>query len=35
MDSHGVHIARDKVLAVEQWPVPQNVADVRSFLGFI
>ena len=35
IDAQGVHIARDKVLAVEQWPVPQNVGDVRSFLGFV
>ena len=30
-----MHIAHDKVLAVEQWPVPQNAADVQSFLGFV
>lgn len=35
IDANGVHIAHDKVLAVEQWPVPQNAADVRSFLGFV
>ena len=35
IDANGVHIAHDMVLAVEQWPVPQNAADVWSFLGFV
>ena len=31
----GIAADRRKVAAVEQWPVPQNVHDVRSFLGLV
>ena len=29
----GLRVAPDKVGAVQQWPQPKNVSDVRSFLG--
>jgi hypothetical protein len=29
----GLRVAPDKVSAVQKWPRPQNVRDVRSFLG--
>jgi hypothetical protein len=29
----GLRVAPDKISAVQQWPVPKNVSDVRSFLG--
>jgi hypothetical protein len=29
----GLKVMHEKVLAVEQWPTPSNVADVRAFLG--
>ena len=29
----GLRVAPDKISAVQQWPRPKNVSDVRSFLG--
>ena len=29
----GLRVSPDKISAVQQWPQPQNVSDVRSFLG--
>ena len=29
----GLRVSPDKIGAVQQWPVPRNVRDVRSFLG--
>ena len=29
----GLRVAPDKIGAVQQWPQPRNVSDVRSFLG--
>jgi hypothetical protein len=29
----GLRVAPDKISAVQQWPQPKNVSDVRSFLG--
>jgi hypothetical protein len=29
----GLRVAPDKIGAVQLWPVPKNVSDVRSFLG--
>ena len=29
----GLAVMQDKVKAVEEWPVPRDVSDVRSFLG--
>jgi len=31
--NHGLSVMQDKVAAVRDWPQPQNVHDVRSFLG--
>ena len=33
VSAEGVHASDDKVRAVREWPVPQNVSEVRSFLG--
>ena len=33
VSQHGVRTDPQKVSAVEQWPTPRNVRDVRSFLG--
>ena len=30
---HGLHTAKDKITAVREWPVPNDLDDVRSFLG--
>jgi len=30
---HGISVDPSKIAAVEEWPVPQDVHDVRSFLG--
>jgi len=37
----GLHIAYNKIMmdpikiqGIADWPIPQNVTDVRSFLGF-
>ena len=31
--AEGIHMEEDKVKAIEDWPPPQSVKDVRSFLG--
>lgn len=33
VDAHGVHPDPSKVKAVQDWPRPRNVKDVRQFLG--
>ncbi|GBO18103.1 Transposon Ty3-I Gag-Pol polyprotein, partial [Araneus ventricosus] len=33
VDEHGIYPDPEKVAAVEKFPIPQNIADVRSFLG--
>jgi hypothetical protein len=33
VNEHGVKPDLDKVAAIDQLPVPRNVADIRSFLG--
>ena len=33
ISADGVSTDPDKIRAVEQWPTPSNVSDVRSFLG--
>lgn len=35
IDSEGLHVMQDKVKAIRDWPVPRNVADIRSFLGLV
>jgi hypothetical protein len=34
-DKHGIRPGPKKVKAVQTWPVPKNVHDVRSFLGVV
>src|SRR5258705_3655663 len=31
----GLHIDPAKVAAIQNWPEPQNICDVQSFLGFV
>ncbi len=33
ISEHGVMVSPDKIAAVKNWPTPENVTDVRSFLG--
>ncbi|GBM30716.1 Transposon Ty3-I Gag-Pol polyprotein [Araneus ventricosus] len=33
VDEHGIYLDPEKVAAVEKFPIPQNIAGVRSFLG--
>ncbi|KAI3742689.1 hypothetical protein L1987_60382 [Smallanthus sonchifolius] len=33
ISSHGVAVDPEKISTIQQWPVPKNVKDVRSFLG--
>jgi hypothetical protein len=35
MDKHGIRPDPKKVEAIQTWPVPKNVHDVRSFLGLV
>jgi hypothetical protein len=35
VDKHGIRPDPKKVKAVQTWPVPKNVHDVRSFLGLV
>ena len=35
ISGNGVEVDPAKVQAVTEWPVPQNLHDVRSFLGFV
>ena len=34
MSSEGLTMADDKICAILDWPEPQKVKDVQSFLGF-
>ena len=34
MSDKGVSIDPSKIMAVKDWPIPRNVKEVRSFLGF-
>jgi len=33
MIKNGVHVDPEKIKAIQEWPIPQNVGDVRSFHG--
>lgn len=35
MSDKGVQTDPDKVTAVKTWPVPRNLKDLRSLLGFV
>ncbi|KAJ6436043.1 ATP-dependent DNA helicase pfh1 [Purpureocillium lavendulum] len=34
VDQEGIHMERERVCAIAQWPVPRSVKDVQVFLGF-
>jgi hypothetical protein len=34
LTSDGLHMAKDKVQTILDWPEPQKVKDIQSFLGF-
>ena len=34
INEHGAHTDPKKIECVKNWPLPQNIKDVRSFLGF-
>ena len=29
----GISVDHDKIKAITEWPIPKNVADIRSFVG--
>ena len=33
VNKSGVHVDPDKIKAIQEWPVPKNVGDIRSFHG--
>ena len=33
VNKSGVHVDPDKIKAIQEWPVPKNVWDIRSFHG--
>jgi hypothetical protein len=33
ISSEGISVDEDKIAAIQQWPTPKNVAELRSFLG--
>lgn len=35
IDTSGTHMESDKIESIATWPVPRNVKELRSFLGFI
>ena len=35
IDQHGLHLTKQKVKAIRESPEPQNVSELRSFLGII
>jgi len=33
IDSTGIHVNPEKVQILKYWPIPQNIHELRSFLG--
>ena len=33
IDSAGIHVDPEKVQILKEWPIPQNIHELRSFLG--
>jgi len=33
VNSSGVHVDKEKIKAIQEWPTPKSVSDVRSFYG--
>ena len=33
MTNEGISVYPEKIRAIEDWPVPKDVTDVRSFMG--
>jgi len=35
VNSKGVHVDDEKVVAIQHWPTPTNVSEVRSFMDLL
>ena len=35
VNKNGVHVDPEKIKAIQEWPIPQNVGEVRSFYGLV
>ena len=35
IDFVGIHVDQNKVQILKDWPIPQNIHEMRSFLGFV
>ena len=33
IDSAGIHVNQEKIQILKDWPIPQNIHELRSFLG--
>ena len=33
IDSAGIHVDPEKIYILKYWPIPQNIHELRSFLG--
>lgn len=34
VDEDGLHVNSNKAKMIQTWPVPKNISELRSFLGF-
>jgi hypothetical protein len=35
ISKEGIIVDPEKIKAIEEWPTPRNVAEVRSFMGLV
>ena len=33
ISNEGIRVSKEKITSITKWPVPQNVKELRSFLG--